>query len=136
MRLSLFVIFTLLFWGFTGMWESAMQTLALMGISVLLSVIFGVLIGLWCSQSDRAETLIRPILDIMQVMPAFVYLIPAIFFFGIGGPPAIIASMIYAMPPIIRLTNLGIRQVSHETIETAESFGSSRFQMLTKIQIP
>ena len=69
-------------------------------------------------------------------MPAFVYLLPAIFFFGIGGPPAILASMIYAMPPIIRLTNLGIRQVPHETIETAQSFGSTRFQMLTKVQIP
>ncbi len=136
LRLGLFVIFTLLFWGFTGMWERGMQTSALMGISVLLSVIFGVLIGIWCSQSDRAEAFIRPILDTMQVMPAFVYLLPAIFFFGIGGPPAILASMIYAMPPIIRLTNLGIRQVPHETIETAQSFGSTRFQMLTKVQIP
>ena len=136
LRLTLFVIFTLSFWGLTGLWNPAMQTLALMGISVFASVFFGVLIGLWCSQSDRVEATIRPFLDIMQVMPAFVYLIPAVFFFGVGGPPAIIASMIYAMPPIIRLTNLGIRQVSHETIETAESFGSSRFQMLTKIQIP
>ena len=136
LRLTLFVVFTLLFWGFVGMWEQAMQTVALMTLSVIFSVVLGVLVGIWCSQSDRVEAFVRPILDTMQVMPAFVYLLPAIFFFGIGGPPAILASMIYAMPPIIRLTNLGIRQVPKETIETAESFGSNRFQMLTKIQIP
>ena len=136
LRLTLFVVFTLLFWGFVGMWEQAMQTVALMTLSVIFSVVLGVLVGIWCSQSDRVEAFVRPILDTMQVMPAFVYLLPAIFFFGIGGPPAILASMIYAMPPIIRLTNLGIRQVPKETIETAESFGSNRFQMLTKIQMP
>ncbi len=136
LRLTLFVVFTLLFWGFVGMWEQAMQTVALMTLSVVFSVILGVLFGIWCSQSNRVEAFFRPILDTMQVMPAFVYLLPAIFFFGIGGPPAILASMIYAMPPIIRLTNLGIRQVPEETIETAESFGSNKFQMLTKIQLP
>ena len=136
LRLTLFAVFTLLFWGFVGMWEQAMQTVALMALSVFFSVVFGVLVGIWCSQSNRVEGFVRPILDTMQVMPAFVYLLPAIFFFGIGGPPAILASMIYAMPPIIRLTNLGIRQVPKETIETAKSFGSNRIQMLTKIQIP
>ena len=78
----------------------------------------------------------KPILDTMQVMPAFVYLFPALFFFGIGGAPAILATMIYAMPPIIRLTNTGIRQVSEETIESAASFGSSKLQLLFKIKIP
>ena len=110
--------------------------MALMGLSVLLSVIVGVFFGVLCSQSNRFESALKPLLDTMQVMPAFVYLIPAMFFFGIGAAPAILATMIYSMPPIIRLTNLGIRQVPKETIETATSFGSSKTQTLFKIQIP
>ena len=125
-----------LFWGGVGMWDATMQTLALMGMAVILSVIFGVLLGVLSSQSDRFEAILKPILDTMQTMPAFVYLLPAVFFFGIGGPPAIMATMIYALPPVIRLTSLGIRQISHETIEAAESFGSTRMQMLFKVQIP
>ena len=129
-------MFTVYFWGAVDMWEVSMQTLALMGLSVILSVIFGVILGILSSQSDRFENFLKPILDTMQVMPAFVYLFPAMFFFGIGGAPAILATLIYAMPPIIRLTNLGIRQVSKETIESAESFGSNKFQLLFKIKIP
>jgi glycine betaine/proline transport system permease protein len=125
-----------LFWGGVGMWEPTMQTLALMGMSVILSIVFGVLLGVLSSQSDRFEAILRPILDTMQTMPAFVYLLPAVFFFGIGGPPAIMATMIYALPPVIRLTNLGIRQISVETLEAAHSFGSTRLQTLFKIQIP
>ena len=125
-----------MFWGAVGMWEASMQTLALMGMSVILSVIFGVMLGILCSQSDRFEAILRPVLDTMQTMPAFVYLLPAVFFFGIGGPPAIMATMIYALPPVVRLTNLGIRQISHETIEAASSFGATRVQMLFKVQIP
>ena len=136
LRLSIFTLCAVLFWGLVGQWEPAMQTLALMGLSVFMSIIFGVIVGILCSQSDRTEAFVKPILDTMQVMPAFVYLIPAMFFFGIGGPPAIMATMIYALPPVIRLTNLGIRQVPHETIETARSFGSSNFQMLYKIRFP
>ena len=136
LRLGLLVLIGTMFWGIVGMWDAAMQTLALMGLSVFLSVIFGVITGIICSQSDRAEGFIRPILDTMQVMPAFVYLLPAVFFFGIGGPPAIMATMIYALPPVIRLTNLGIRQVPSETIESATSFGSNRLQLLFKIKIP
>ena len=124
------------FWGAVGMWEASMQTLALMGMSVILSVIFGVMLGILCSQSDRFEAILRPVLDTMQTMPAFVYLLPAVFFFGIGGPPAIMATMIYALPPVVRLTNLGIRQISHETIEAARSFGATRYQVLFKVQIP
>ena len=125
-----------LFWGGVGMWEVSMQTLALMGMSVILSIVFGVLLGVLSSQSDRFEAILKPILDTMQTMPAFVYLLPAVFFFGIGGPPAILATMIYALPPVIRLTNLGIRQISRETMEAAESFGSTRLQTLFKVQIP
>ena len=135
-RLALFCMFTVYFWGAVDMWEVSMQTLALMGLSVILSVILGVILGIFCSQSDRFENFLKPILDTMQVMPAFVYLFPAMFFFGIGGAPAILATLIYAMPPIIRLTNLGIRQVSKETIESAESFGSNKYQLLFKIKIP
>ena len=135
-RLAIFILFGTMYWGMVGLWESAMETLALMGLSVVLSVIAGVLLGVGCALSDRFERGMKPVLDTMQVMPAFVYLIPAMFFFGIGGAPAILATMIYSMPPIIRLTNLGIRQVPDQTIESATSFGSSRGQILFKVQIP
>ena len=118
------------------MWDESLQTVALMGLSVLLCVLFGTTLGILCSQSDRFDNFMKPVLDTMQVMPAFVYLFPALFFFGIGGAPAILATMIYAMPPIIRLTNSGIRQVSKETVESATSFGSSGLQLLFKIKIP
>ncbi len=134
--LALLTIGGVVFWAGVGMWEASMQTLALMGIAVILSVIVGVLTGILCSQSDRFERVLRPILDTMQTMPAFVYLLPAVFFFGIGGPPAIMATMIYALPPVIRLTNLGIRQISSNTLEAAHSFGSTRMQTLLKVQIP
>ncbi len=136
LRLGLYSLFVIYFWGGTGMWDESMQTLALMGLSVLLCVVFGVTLGVMCSQSDRFDNFMKPILDTMQVMPAFVYLFPALFFFGIGGAPAILATMIYAMPPIIRLTNTGIRQVPEQTIESATSFGSSKLQLLFKIKIP
>ena len=136
LRLGLYSLFVIYFWGAVGMWDESLQTLALMGLSVVLCVFFGVLLGVLCSQSDRFENFMKPILDTMQVMPAFVYLFPALFFFGIGGAPAILATMIYAMPPVIRLTNAGIRQVSEQIIESATSFGSSRLQLLFKIKIP
>ena len=136
LKLGLFSCFVIYFWGAVGMWEASLQTVALMGLSVFLCVFFGVLLGIACSQSDRFENFMKPVLDTMQVMPAFVYLFPALFFFGIGGAPAILATMIYSMPPIIRLTNTGIRQVSKETVESATSFGSSKLQLLLKIKIP
>ena len=135
-RLAIFMLLGTLYWGMVGLWESAMETLALMGLSVFLSVAVGVMLGVFCALSDRFERGMKPVLDTMQVMPAFVYLIPAMFFFGIGGAPAILATMIYSMPPIIRLTNLGIRQVPDQTIESATSFGSSKSQILFKVQIP
>ena len=136
LRLGLYSLFVVYFWGAVGMWNESLQTVALMGLSVLLCVFVGTILGILCSQSDRFENFMKPILDTMQVMPAFVYLFPALFFFGIGGAPAILATMIYAMPPIIRLTNTGIRQVSKETVESATSFGSSKLQLLFKIKIP
>ena len=136
LKLGLFSCFVIYFWGAVGLWEASLQTVALMGLSVFLCVFFGVLLGIACSQRDRFENFMKPVLDTMQVMPAFVYLFPALFFFGIGGAPAILATMIYSMPPIIRLTNTGIRQVSKETVESATSFGSSKLQLLLKIKIP
>ena len=136
LKLGLFSCFVIYFWGAVGLWEASLQTVALMGLSVFLCVFFGILLGIACSQSDRFENFMKPVLDTMQVMPAFVYLFPALFFFGIGGAPAILATMIYSMPPIIRLTNTGIRQVSKETVESATSFGSSKLQLLLKIKIP
>ena len=136
LRLAIFTVFGVVVWGMFDMWDTAMTTLALMGISVLMSVVIGVMIGVLCSQSDGIERAVRPVLDTMQTMPAFVYLIPAIFFFGIGSAPATLATMIYAMPPMVRLTNLGIRQVPETTMEAARSFGSTRLQTLLKVQLP
>ncbi len=136
LRLALFCVVATLFWGVMDMWDPAMETLSLMAVSVFLSVVFGVSLGIVASQSNKVDAVVRPILDTMQTMPAFVYLIPAIFFFGIGGPPAVMATVIYALPPAVRLTNLGIRQVSLETQEAARSFGSTPFQMLVKVKLP
>ena len=136
LRLALFCVVAVVFWGMVGMWKPAMETLGLIGISVALSVVIGVLVGVACSQSTVLWSIVRPVLDTMQTMPTFVYLIPAIFFFGIGDPPAVAATVIYALPPAVRLTNLGIRQVSAETVEAARAFGSTTAQTLIKVQLP
>lgn len=134
--LALFTMLGVLFWGAMDMWDASMSTMALMGVSVAISVVLGVAVGVLCSQNDKIEAIVKPILDTMQTMPSFVYLIPAIFFFGIGGPSATLAIIVYAIPPAVRLTNLGIRQVSDNSIEAARSFGSTRWQMLVKVQLP
>ena len=113
-----------------------METLSLMGISILISVVIGILMGIASSQSNRVEAIVRPILDTMQTLPAFVYLIPAFYLFGIGPPGAILATVIYALPPVVRLTNLGIRQVPAGIEEASTSFGATRFQSLIKVKIP
>jgi glycine betaine/proline transport system permease protein len=119
-----------------GYWDGTIDTLALVLTSVVISIIIGVPIGIWISQNDTAKNIVTPLLDFMQTMPAFVYLIPAILFFGIGMVPGIIASVIFAMPPTIRLTNLGIRQVPEDLIEAANAFGSTTQQKLLKVQLP
>lgn len=136
LRLGLFTALAVMFWGAMDMWDPAMSTLALMGVSVVISVALGIPLGIWCSQNDRVESAVRPILDTMQTMPAFVYLLPAIFLFGIGNTGAAMAIIIYAMPPVVRLTNLGIRQVPATSVEVAQSFGSTRLQTMLKVQIP
>lgn len=119
-----------------GYWVPMIDTLALVLTSVLISIVIGVPIGIWMSQSNRVQAVLTPILDFMQTMPAFVYLIPSILFFGIGLVPGIISSVIFAMPPTIRLTNLGIRQVPKDLVEAADAFGSTSWQKLFKVQLP
>ncbi|MDJ0613380.1 MAG: ABC transporter permease subunit [Rhizobiaceae bacterium] len=136
LRLGLLAVVGVCFWGMVGMWYEAMSTLSLMAVSVSFSVVLGILLGVLSSQSERFEAFLRPILDTMQTMPAFVYLIPAIFFFGVGAPSATLAIIIYAIPPVIRLTSLGIRQVPATMVEAAQSYGSTRAQMLWKVKLP
>lgn len=119
-----------------GYWSETIDTLALIFMAVIISVIIGIPIGIWMSQKDSVQAVITPVLDFMQTMPAFVYLIPAVVFFGIGMVPGVIATIIFAMPPVVRLTNLGIRQVDEELIEAANAFGSTTGQRLAKVQIP
>lgn len=119
-----------------GLWDSTMETVALMTVTVTLSILIAVPVGVWASQSDRLDRILRPILDGMQTMPSFVYLVPAIAFFSLGNVPAVIATLIYAVPPAVRLTNLGIRQLPEETLEAAESFGATPLQLLLKVKIP
>ncbi len=122
--------------GLFGLWEQSLQTLALMVVAVLGSLLIGIPLGIAAARSDRFDRLLRPILDGMQTMPAFVYLIPVVLFFGIARVPAAVATIIFALPPAVRLTNLGIRQVSPAAIEAARAFGSTPRQMLLKVQLP
>ncbi|MEH7581551.1 ABC transporter permease [Priestia megaterium] len=119
-----------------GYWQETMDTLALVLTSVMISIIVGIPLGIWASQSEKTARIITPILDFMQTMPAFVYLIPALFFFGIGVVPGVISSVIFAMPPTIRLTNLGIREVPADLVEAANAYGSTTKQKLFKVQLP
>lgn len=118
------------------LWSPTMKTLALVLVSVLIALLIGLPIGVWAAKSDAAENLVRPVLDFMQTLPAFVYLIPAVVFFSLGRVPAVIATLIFALPPCVRLTNLGIRQVPTEIREAAISFGSTPRQLLFKAELP
>lgn len=122
--------------GSFGLWDHTMTTLAVIIISVFLSLLIGIPLGILMAFNKMFSQFMRPILDAMQTMPTFVYLIPVIFFFPLGNVPAIIATIIYALPPVMRLTELGIRNVDEEIIESAQSFGSSSMQMLVKVQLP
>ena len=143
-NMALFAVAALLLVGLMGrlpggtstLWEGSMETLALIIVSVSISLIIGIPLGIIGARNSFADSLMRPILDGMQTMPSFVYLVPGILFFGLGNVPAVMATVIYAVPPVIRLTNLGIRQVSAEAVEAARSFGTTPLQLLTKVQIP
>lgn len=126
----------LTFIGAVGYWDLMNETLSIVIVSVIISLLLGFPLGILVSTSDRADRIVRPILDTMQTMPVFVYLIPALLFFGLGKPPAVIATTIYAIVPIIRLTNHGIRQIDKEVVEASQAFGSTKLQSLIKVQIP
>ncbi len=136
LQLALLTSLSLFAMGLLGLWDESMKTLGLMVTAVIISLLIGIPLGVWTARNDRAETFLRPILDAMQTMPAFVYLIPVVLFFGIARVPSVIATIIYAIPPVVRLTNLGIRRVSEEAIEAARAFGSTERQLLYKVQIP
>ena len=119
-----------------GFANQTVVTLALIFSATLISLTLGIPFGIWAGRNDRAEAVIRPVLDFMQTMPAFVYLIPAAMFFGLGRVPGVIATVIFAMPPVVRLTSLGIRQVNKEQVEAGIAFGCTPTQLLFKVQIP
>ncbi len=134
--LAAFTTVALLYIGFMDLWTNTVATVALMLVAVAISIGIGLPLGVFAARNRWADNLMRPVLDAMQTMPSFVYLLPGVLFFGLGKPAGIFATIIYAVPPVIRLTNLGIRQVSPDTVEAARSFGASPFQVLTKVQIP
>lgn len=119
-----------------GLWTAMMETLSLVIASTLMAMIIGLPLGIAMARKDSVAALVRPVLDLMQTMPAFVYLIPAAMFFGLGAVPGAIATVIFAMPPVVRLTNLGIRQVHVEFIEAGNAFGCTPSQLLFKVQLP
>lgn len=134
--LALFCASSFLFMGVMDLWKESMQTLALMGVSVAISLLIGIPLGIISALNDRVKAFLRPILDVMQTLPAFVYLIPMVLFFGIARAPSVIATVIYALAPAIRYTDLGIRQVPASALEAARAFGATRRQMLLKVQLP
>jgi glycine betaine/proline transport system permease protein len=134
--LALFSLIGLLFIYNQGLWEELMNTFTLVLFSSVIAIILGVPIGILMSKSTAVENIVKPILDFMQTMPGFVYLIPAVAFFGIGVVPGVFASVIFALPPTVRFTNLGIRQVPKDLIEAADSYGSTGAQKLIKVELP
>ena len=137
-RTTVFVGFCTFFIGFLHpiFWQKAIETTAIMLISIFLCLVFGMPVGILMSRAERIRNKILPVLDLMQTIPAFVYLIPGIMLFGLGAVPAIIATFIYAVPPLVRLTDLGIRLVDKEVIEAADAFGASKKQKLWGVQMP
>ncbi len=130
------VVISLLLIGYLGMWEDTMRTLSIITVCTLVSIVIGIPVGILMSRSNRLQALITPVLDVMQTMPSFVYLIPVVMLLGIGKVPGMIAVIIYALPPIIRLTNLGIREVDRELVEAANAFGCTPWQKLVHVQLP
>ncbi|MFH5776272.1 ABC transporter permease [Paracoccus sp. NGMCC 1.201697] len=135
-KFAVFALLALSLVHHMGLWQGMMQTLALVLSATLIAVVLGIPLGIGMARSERAASLVRPILDLMQTMPAFVYLIPAAMFFGLGVVPGTIATVIFAMPPVVRLTNLGIRQVDSEYVEAGLAFGCTPSQLLFKVQLP
>ncbi|MBB3259401.1 glycine betaine/proline transport system permease protein [Paraburkholderia bannensis] len=135
-RFAIFALASLLLIYATGFWDQTVVTLALTLSSTLISLVLGVPLGIWTAKSKLVQTIVRPILDLMQTMPAFVYLIPAAMLFGLGRVPGILSTVIFAMPPAVRLTSLGIRHVNREIVEAGQAFGCTPWQLLYKVQFP
>ncbi|HKS47525.1 MAG TPA: proline/glycine betaine ABC transporter permease [Amycolatopsis sp.] len=134
-----FAVFTLIAFLLVqgmGLWTDAMQSLAVVVVASMIAVLIGVPVGIWAARSRIASVAVRPVLDFMQTLPVFVYLIPAVFFFGIGTVPGVVATTVFAVPPAVRLTELGIRQVDAEVVEAARAFGAKPRQLLREVQIP
>lgn len=135
-RVALFTVLGLLFVISLDLWEAAMQTLALVLAATVVALAIGIPIGIIAAKSAAVEGAIRPVLDVAQTMPAFVYLVPIVVLLGIGAGPALIATVIFAMPPAVRLTMLGIQQVPKDTVEAAHAFGATPWQTLFKVELP
>ena len=135
-RVAIFTAAALAYIALLGYWEVSMETVALVGAAVILCVVMGIPLGIWFGKSERAYRFAEPVLDLMQTLPAFVYLIPIIAFFGTGNPPGILATIIFGMPPVIRLTALGMKGVPESIKEAAVAFGASRWQLLRDVEIP
>ena len=135
-KLAIFTALSLFLVGLLGFWEECMVTLAMVFASVFFCTLTGVPLGIVAGRSDRFDALIRPVLDAMQTTPAFVYLVPIVMLFSVGDVAGVLATIIFALPPIIRLTSLGIRQVHPELVEAALSFGATRWQVLRRVQFP
>ncbi len=134
--LAIFTIITMTFIGFLGLWGDTMTTLAMVLSSVIFCALAGIPLGIWAGRSDAFETGIRPVLDAMQTTPAFVYLVPIVMLFSVGNVAGVLATIVFALPPIIRLTSLGIRQVHPELVEAAQAFGATNWQVLVRVQVP
>jgi glycine betaine/proline transport system permease protein len=134
--LAVFSIVTMTFVGLLGLWADTMTTLAMVLSSVVFCAIVGIPLGILAGRNDRFEMGLRPVLDAMQTTPAFVYLVPIVMLFSVGNVAGVLATIIFALPPIIRLTSLGIRQVHPELVEAAQAFGATRWQVLQRVQIP
>jgi glycine betaine/proline transport system permease protein len=135
-KLALFTIITMTIIGMLGLWEDTMTTLAMVLSSVIFCALVGIPLGIWAGRSDTFEAGIRPALDAMQTTPAFVYLVPIVMLFSVGNVAGVLATIIFALPPIIRLTSLGIRQVHPELVEAAQAFGATNWQVLIRVQVP
>ena len=135
-KVALFSGVSLLYVGLFGFWEKAMSTFSLVGAAVFICILLGAPLGIWCAKNKRLYTIVRPILDVMQTVPSFVYLIPAVAFFSVGKPPGILATLVFARPPMIRLTALGITQVPNSVREAAVAFGATPRQLLFKVELP
>jgi glycine betaine/proline transport system permease protein len=134
--LAIFTIITMTIIGLLGLWEDTMTTLAMVLSSVLFCALAGIPLGIWSGRNDAFEASIRPVLDAMQTTPAFVYLVPIVMLFSVGNVAGVLATIIFALPPIIRLTSLGIRQVHPELVEAAQAFGATNWQVLIRVQVP